>query len=114
LVLEPLDEDEAAEVLSDKRTLSKDDVVVALAELCRGGGHVGKRRLANHLESRLSMSTSGVEKALDRGLKNGTLKQLCRDGKWSPAFKDSDQTFAEQMAEGMADANGVAAAGLYN
>ena len=103
LVLEPLTEDDAAEVLSDKRKLSKDDVAVALAELCRGGGHVNKRQLAKHLEKKLGMSTSGVEKALDSRLKNGTLSQFCRDGKWSPAFKDSDQTFAQQMAEAIAE-----------
>jgi hypothetical protein len=110
LVLQPLTEDEAAEVLSDKRKVSKDDVAVALSELCRGGGHVSKRQLARHLESRFGMSTSGVEKALDRGLKNGTLSQFCRDGKWSPAFKDSDQTFTEQMAEAIAERT----AGLFN
>jgi len=110
LVLEPLTEDDAAEVLSDKRKLSKDDVAVALAELCRGGGHVNKRQLAKHLEKKLGMSTSGVEKALDSRLKNGTLSQFCRDGKWSPAFKDSDQTFAQQMAEAIAERT----AGLFN
>jgi hypothetical protein len=110
LVLQPLGEDEAAEVLSDKRKLSANDVAVALSELCRDGGHVAKRQLARHLESRLKMSTSGVEKALDRGLGNGTLRQFCRDGKWSPPFKDSHQTFAEQMAEGIAERT----AGLFN
>jgi hypothetical protein len=110
LVLQPLTEDEAAEILSNKRGLSKDDVAIALSELCRGGGHVSKRQLARHLESRLEMSTSGVEKALDRGLRNGTMSQFCHEGKWSPAFKDSDQTFAEQMAEAMTERT----AGLFN
>ena len=56
------------------------------------------------------MTTSGIEKALDRGFENGTLKQFCRDGEWSPPFKDCHQTFAEQMAEGMAERT----AGLFN
>src|SRR5271166_2156777 len=61
-------------------------------------------------KKKLGMSTSGVEKALDSRLKNGTLSQFCHDGKWSPAFKDSDQTFAQQMAKAMEERT----AGLSN
>ena len=101
MVLVPIDESDARDLLEGKRQLSKSDVECALKELCRDGGHVNKRTLATHLANRLQISVSGVEKALDRKFKTS---EFYNDGRWRlRVFLDGDETFAEQMKAARAD-----------
>jgi len=90
LSLVPIDPDEGKKIMSGKRPININDIDGALKELTLMFGHiVSKRQLATNLSSRLGITVSGVEKALDRGLDNGMfLTHHCEAGWHRPLSAD--------------------------